>query len=90
MDCILCLCVCVYGRGRVASDRYAGVQLAKALGAAHVVTAATGAGIAFAKKLGAEAVADYKVGVGRGRQAGRQGMHACTRRGRRHGVQRAD
>ena len=42
--------------------RYMGVQLAKVLGAAHVITAATGDGIALAKSLGAEAVADYKVG----------------------------
>lgn len=39
-----------------------GVQIAKVLGAAHVITAATGDGIALAKSLGAEAVADYKVG----------------------------
>ena len=37
------------------------MQLAKALGAAHVVTAATGAGIEFALSLGAEEVADYEV-----------------------------
>ena len=40
---------------------YVGVQLAKILGASHVITAATGPGIAFAKSLGADAVADYTV-----------------------------
>jgi len=38
---------------------FMGVQLAKALGASHVVTAATGEGIALMKKLGADTVIDY-------------------------------
>lgn len=36
------------------------IQLAKALGATRVVTAATAAGIAFAESLGADLVIDYK------------------------------
>lgn len=35
------------------------IQLAKALGATHVVTAATGAGVDFVKSLGADVVVDY-------------------------------
>jgi alcohol dehydrogenase len=38
---------------------FIGVQLAKALGASKVVTAATGAGIDVMKKLGADVVIDY-------------------------------
>lgn len=41
---------------------YMAVQLAKALGATRVVTAASGDGIAFAKSLGADVVVDYKKG----------------------------
>jgi NADPH:quinone reductase-like Zn-dependent oxidoreductase len=41
---------------------YTAVQLAKALGASRVVTAATGNGIAFAKMLGADIVVDYEKG----------------------------
>merc|ERR1719450_440028 len=39
---------------------FIGVQLAKALGAASVITAATGDGIDFVKSLGADKVIDYK------------------------------
>jgi len=39
---------------------YIGIQLAKALGASRVVTAATGPGIDFVKSLGADVVVDYK------------------------------
>lgn len=39
---------------------FMGIQLAKALGAARVVTAATGAGIDMVKALGADLVIDYK------------------------------
>jgi NADPH:quinone reductase-like Zn-dependent oxidoreductase len=39
---------------------YTAVQLAKALGASQIVTAATGEGIAFAKSIGADVVVDYK------------------------------
>jgi NADPH:quinone reductase-like Zn-dependent oxidoreductase len=38
---------------------FMGVQLAKAMGAAHVITAATGEGIDFVKSLGADIVTDY-------------------------------
>jgi len=38
---------------------FMGIQLAKALGATRVITAATGAGIEFAKSLGADVVVDY-------------------------------
>lgn len=38
---------------------FMGVQLAKALGAAHVITAATGDGIAAMRKLGADTVIDF-------------------------------
>lgn len=38
---------------------FIGIQLAKALSAAHVVTAASGDGIAFVKSLGADLVIDY-------------------------------
>lgn len=38
---------------------FMGVQLAKALGAAHVITAATGEGIDLMKQLGADTVIDY-------------------------------
>jgi len=38
---------------------FMGVQLAKALGASHVITAATGQGIDLMKKLGADTVIDY-------------------------------
>jgi len=38
---------------------FMGVQLAKALGAAHVITAATGDGIDLMKRLGADTVIDY-------------------------------
>eukprot|EP00040_Diaphanoeca_grandis_P019130 m.100799 g.100799 ORF g.100799 m.100799 type:complete len:344 (-) comp27275_c0_seq2:100-1131(-) len=38
---------------------YLAVQMAKAMGATKVVTAATGDGIAFAKSLGADIVVDY-------------------------------
>jgi len=41
---------------------YMAVQLAKALGASKVVTAATGPGIAFARSLGADVVVDYRDG----------------------------
>ena len=41
---------------------YMAVQLAKALGASKVVTAATGAGVAFARSLGADVVVDYLEG----------------------------
>lgn len=41
---------------------YMAVQLAKALGAARVVTAATGPGLAFARSLGADVVIDYLEG----------------------------
>ena len=41
---------------------YMAVQLAKALGAARVVTAATGPGISFARSLGADVVIDYLKG----------------------------
>lgn len=41
---------------------YMAVQLAKALGATRVVTAASGDGIPFAKSLGADVVVDYKKG----------------------------
>lgn len=37
-----------------------GIQLAKALGATRVVTAASGKGIPFVKGLGADVVVDYK------------------------------
>jgi len=37
----------------------AGIQLAKAMGATTVITAATGAGIEYVKKLGADVVVDY-------------------------------
>ena len=40
---------------------YTAVQLAKAMGAQHIVTAASGPGIAFAKALGATTVVDYHV-----------------------------
>merc|ERR1712224_358821 len=38
---------------------FMGIQLAKALGATRVITAATGAGIDFVKSLGADVVVDY-------------------------------
>jgi NADPH:quinone reductase-like Zn-dependent oxidoreductase len=38
---------------------FMGIQLAKALGAKHVVTAASGSGIAMVKALGADQVFDY-------------------------------
>merc|ERR1711920_82516 len=38
---------------------FIGVQLAKALGASHVITAATGEGIDLMRKLGADTVIDY-------------------------------
>jgi len=38
---------------------FIGIQLAKALSAAHVITAASGDGIAFVKSLGADWVIDY-------------------------------
>eukprot|EP01062_Namystynia_karyoxenos_P014359 TRINITY_DN1516_c0_g2_i1.p2 TRINITY_DN1516_c0_g2~~TRINITY_DN1516_c0_g2_i1.p2 ORF type:complete len:374 (+),score=134.79 TRINITY_DN1516_c0_g2_i1:81-1124(+) len=38
---------------------FTGIQLAKAFGAARVVTAATGDGIAFVRSLGADEVVDY-------------------------------
>lgn len=38
---------------------FIGIQLAKALGATRVITAATGAGIEFVKALGADVVVDY-------------------------------
>eukprot|EP00656_Telonema_subtile_P025199 TRINITY_DN27297_c0_g1_i1.p2 TRINITY_DN27297_c0_g1~~TRINITY_DN27297_c0_g1_i1.p2 ORF type:complete len:182 (-),score=34.83 TRINITY_DN27297_c0_g1_i1:86-631(-) len=38
---------------------YTGIQIAKALGATTVITAATGDGIAFVKALGADVVVDY-------------------------------
>lgn len=40
---------------------FIGIEIAKAYGAAHIVTAATGAGIDFVKSLGADTVTDYKV-----------------------------
>ena len=40
---------------------YTAVQLAKAMGAQHIVTAASGPGIAFVKALGATTVVDYHV-----------------------------
>eukprot|EP01065_Artemidia_motanka_P000737 TRINITY_DN10340_c0_g1_i1.p1 TRINITY_DN10340_c0_g1~~TRINITY_DN10340_c0_g1_i1.p1 ORF type:complete len:361 (+),score=133.81 TRINITY_DN10340_c0_g1_i1:64-1083(+) len=40
---------------------FMGIQLAKALGAARVVTAASGDGIQMVKELGADLVIDYKV-----------------------------
>jgi NADPH:quinone reductase-like Zn-dependent oxidoreductase len=43
------------------STGFIGIELAKAYGAANIVTAATGpAGIAFVKSLGATTVVDYK------------------------------
>jgi len=38
---------------------FIGIQLAKALTASHIITAASGDGIAFVKSLGAETVIDY-------------------------------
>jgi len=38
---------------------FIGIQLAKALSASHIITAASGDGIAFVKSLGAETVIDY-------------------------------
>lgn len=41
---------------------FIGVQLARALGAGHIITSTSGtANIAFAKSLGADRVFDYKV-----------------------------